>query len=573
MLSKLDKRIKSILTKYELVNEAKLNGIEAGDGEGKSLVAEMIERGIVTGDDILTVLAMESRFPPIRISQLELDESASAALSQELAKYYKALPISKVGNVMTIAVADPFDLPKLDEIAIISNCEIRPVVALEKDIEEGIERLYSPEEAKLKDILEQAGSTHGLEVKEEKESEIDITQEVELPGEDSQVVKLVNTLLVQAVRERASDIHIEPFDKSTIVRMRIDGSLREKTRFPITMHPSVTTRIKVMSSLNIAERRIPQDGKFQMKYEGRQIDVRVSTLPTIRGEKVVLRILDSSSLKRSLDQMGYEPKCLDELKRAISASYGIVLVTGPTGSGKSTALYGAVREIMSVSENIVTVEDPVEYQLEGVNQVQVSVKRGMTFAAALRSILRQDPDIIMIGEIRDQETAEIAVKAAITGHLVLSTLHTNDAATAVTRLVDMKIDPFLVASSLILAAAQRLARRLCEKCKQPLDKLPSPESLLRQGFKEEELKNLVLYRPVGCNFCFGGYRGRFAVLETLEVDEKMRRLVIDGKSAVDIKEYALKEKGMVTLRRAAILNAIRGLTSLEEVFNVSMPDV
>jgi type IV pilus assembly protein PilB len=335
---------------------------------------------------------------------------------------------------------------------------------------------------------------------------------------------------------------------------------------------SIISRIKIMSNLDIAERRIPQDGKFQVKFEGRQVDFRVSILPTIHGEKAVLRVLDSGTLNLGISQLGFEPEAEVLFRRALAASYGMLLVTGPTGSGKSTTLYASLREVLDPEENVCTVEDPVEYQLEGVIQVPVNVKRGLTFASALRSLLRQDPDTIMIGEIRDFETADIAVKAAITGHLVFSTLHTNDAASAITRLVDMGIDAFMVSSSVIMVAAQRLCRKLCEKCRAPLEKTPPHDQLLRMGFLEQDFDKIEgLRRPVGCQNCVNGYRGRFATLEALEVTEDVRRAIIDGKSAMDLKRIAIEHQ-MITLRRCSLLNALRGRTSIEEVLRMTMND-
>jgi type IV pilus assembly protein PilB len=341
---------------------------------------------------------------------------------------------------------------------------------------------------------------------------------------------------------------------------------------PKKMQNAIASRIKIISGLDIAEKRKPQDGKFQIKVDNRKIDFRVSILPTIHGEKVVLRILDSSNLTLNLDLLGFEDKALKDIREAIAQPYGMLLITGPTGSGKSTTLYSSIREILCVEDNIVTVEDPVEYQLEGVSQVQVSVKRGLTFAAALRSILRQDPDTILIGEIRDQETVEIAVKAALTGHLVFSTLHTNDAPSSITRMVDMGVDPFLVASSVVCVAAQRLARKLCEECKKPLDYKPPAEHLLQLGFKPEEIDNLVLYQAVGCPRCDSkGYKGRFAILETLPLIEDLRRIIIRGGSALDIKAEAMKHD-MITLRRCGLLNVIKGRTTLEEVLKNTAGD-
>jgi type IV pilus assembly protein PilB len=391
-------------------------------------------------------------------------------------------------------------------------------------------------------------------------------------ADQAPVVKLVNLIIIQGIRQKASDIHIEPMDKQVRVRYRVDGVMRESISPPKKMQNSLVSRIKIIAGLDIAEKRRPQDGKFQIRVDNRKIDFRVSVLPIIFGEKVVLRILDSSNLTLNLDSLGFEEKALRDIRFAIGQPYGMLLVTGPTGSGKSTTLYSAIREVLTPEENITTVEDPVEYQLEGVNQVQVSVKRGLTFAAALRSILRQDPDTIMIGEIRDQETVEIAVKAALTGHLVFSTLHTNDAPSTITRMVDMGVDRFLVASSVCCVAAQRLARKLCEECKKPLDVKPPRDHLLALGFLPEEIDNLVLYHAVGCPRCEGkGYKGWFALLETLPLTDDVRRVIIKGGSAIEIREMAMKEK-MINLRRCGLLNVIKGRSSLEEVLKVTVGD-
>jgi type IV pilus assembly protein PilB len=359
-------------------------------------------------------------------------------------------------------------------------------------------------------------------------------------------------------------------EKTIRVRFRNDGKMRETFTPPRKMLNSIVSRIKIMSALDIAEKRRPQDGKFQIKMEGRQVDFRVSILPLVHGEKVVLRILDAGNLALRLDILGFEEQALADFKDAVESPYGMILVTGPTGSGKSTTLYSAVKEVMTDSDNFVTVEDPVEYQLAGVNQVQVNPKAGLTFAGALRSILRQDPDVVMIGEIRDSETIEIAVKAALTGHLVLSTLHTNDAPSTITRMVDMGVDPFMVASSTLLVSAQRLCRKLCPNCREPFE--APPERLLHIGFTQEEIDaGMELYKPKGCPRCSQGYSGRFALLETLPMSDEIKRIIVEGGSAVDIKEEALRQ-GMITLRRCAILNAMRGKTSIEEVLRVTLSD-
>jgi type IV pilus assembly protein PilB len=412
---------------------------------------------------------------------------------------------------------------------------------------------------------------HGIELKKEDASVEELDLEAIAAGHDeSPVVKFVNLVIYQAIKDRVSDIHIEPFEKFVRVRYRADGVCYETYRPPKALHNSIVSRIKIMCAMDIAERRRPQDGKFQIRVEGRQIDFRVSVLPTVHGEKVVLRVLDGGNLALALETLGFEPKALEDFKAAIASDYGMILVTGPTGSGKSTTLYSAVKEILTDEMNFVTVEDPVEYQVLGVNQVQVSEKRGLTFAAALRSILRQDPDVIMIGEIRDTETIEIAIKAALTGHLVLSTLHTNDAASTISRMVDMGVDPFMVASSTLLVSAQRLARRLCKYCKGPLE--APKERLLAVGFLESEVETAQLFRPVGCGRCKQGYAGRFALLETMPLNEDLKRMIVEGRSAMDIKNRAVTEHGMITLRRCGVLNVIRGNTSIEEVLRTTMPD-
>jgi len=378
-------------------------------------------------------------------------------------------------------------------------------------------------------------------------------------------------MLLRALKEKASDIHIEPGDKFVRIRFRVDGSLYEVMRPPLAILPPLISRLKILASLDIAERFTPQDGKFQIRFENRKIDFRLSVLPVVGGEKAVMRILDTGTMSLRLESLGYEPKALTDLQRAASAAYGMMLLTGPTGSGKSTTLYACVREIAKPDVNVVTVEDPVEYRMDGVNQVPVNPKRGLTFAGALRSILRQDPDIVLVGEIRDTETADIAIKAALTGHLVLSTLHTNDASTTITRLTDMGIDPFMVSSSLLCVGAQRLARRLCKYCRVRVD-VPAKE-LLSVGYLEEELEGMELYGPTpdGCPRCKNGYKGRFAILETLYLDSELKRMVVEGRSANELKEAAVRN-GMLTLRRVALLNAMRGVSSLEEVLSVTLED-
>lgn len=588
-----DKRVKAIVVKKGLLPESKAEEtFQQASQEDKSYEDVLLDRGLVDEKLLIATIAAEMNIPPIDVERVEPEERAIRSLSQDLASYYCVLPIARIGNILTLATANPFDIIKLDEIRTVTECDIRAVVSTERSIRKSITRAYNPGEEEMKGLIDNLADPE-VELKEEGEEEkVDLAEISDAAG-DSPVIKLVNLIISQAVRDGASDIHIEPFEKRIRIRFRQDGALREWNAPPKKMHNALVSRIKIMAQLDIAERRIPQDGKIQLKLEGRSIDFRVSVLPTVHGEKVVIRILDSTGLARSLEDMGFEQQALEAFKRAITASYGMVLVTGPTGSGKSTTLYSAVREVITPEENVVTVEDPVEYQLDGVIQVPVNVKKGLTFAAALRSILRQDPDTVMIGEIRDQETADIAVKAAITGHLVFSTLHTNDASSAVSRLVDMGIDPFMVASSVILIGAQRLLRKLCDNCKQPILEMPPDDRLLRVGFTPEEVeairKNIGLFvanggtipkdapgpflmKSVGCPRCMNGYKGRFAILEALEFDEQIRKMIVNGASAIELKEYAVKKRGMLTLRRCGIVNVLKGRTSIEEVLNITMSD-
>jgi type IV pilus assembly protein PilB len=487
----------------------------------------------------------------------------------EIATFYNVLPIACSGNILTLAVANPFDILKLDDLRLVTNCELRLVVSSDQAIKRVINRIYNPHEEEIDQLLDTTTEEEQIELHKEADEQLDLSK-ITQEAEESPIIKFVNMIIAKSLREKCSDIHIEPYEKYVKVRFRQDGILKEVTSPPKRMLSAIVSRIKIMSSLDIAEHRIPQDGKFKIVFDSRPIDFRVSILPTIHGEKVVMRILDSGALALSLEQLGFEPSALRSIRKAINSAWGMILVTGPTGSGKSTTLYSSIKEIMSPEENIVTVEDPVEYQIDGIIQVPVSVKRGLTFATSLRSILRQDPDVIMIGEIRDKETADIAVKAAITGHMVLSTLHTNDAPSSIFRLVDMGIDPFMVTSSVILIAAQRLCRKLCDNCKEPVSY--PPERLVEIGVTPEEAHNAKIFKSVGCQRCMNGYKGRFALLEVLEFDDTIQRLVLQSKSTTEIKEHAVKELGMITLRRCGIINLLKGKTTVEEVLRNTMGD-
>ncbi len=569
-MAKFDKRLKGILTKAGLVEGEKVDAaLEEAASQEKPLSQVLVEQELVSERDLIGSVAKEMNIPPIDLAKTDVTTETLESLAQDLAEYYGVVPVARIGNILTVAVANPFDVLKLDDVALVTGCQLMPVVSTQATIRHAIDRFYRSNEQEMEELLDDMVDPE-LELTsgqtEEQEDTFDITAE----SGDSPVVKLVNMVIYRAIKDKVSDIHVEAYEKKVVVRYRQDGILYEALTAPKKMQNAIISRIKIMSDLDIAERRRPQDGKFQLKVDGRQVDFRVSVLPVIHGEKVVLRILDSSNLTLNLDSLGFEEKALADFRNAIEAPYGMILVTGPTGSGKSTTLYSAVKEIMSIEDNIVTVEDPVEYQLEGINQVPVNAKRGLTFAAALRSILRQDPDKIMIGEIRDLETVQIAIKAALTGHLVLSTLHTNDAPSTITRMVDMGVDPFMIATSVLLVSAQRLCRALCTECREEVE-IP-PERLLAMGLTEEEVESKpTFYKAKGCQRCTGGYKGRFALLETLPVSEEVRKVVIAGKSAVEIKNLGLEE-GMITLRRCGLLNAMRGRTSLEEVMRVTMAD-
>ncbi len=578
MLSTFDRRIRKLLVKRDLATAEEIDdaienvGYEIGQ-DGSSLSEALIDAELIEPEELVSKIALEMNVPPVDLDRVEPNDRALEAINQELASYYHIVPVSKIGNLLTIAVANPFDLQKLDDIRLATECDLRTMVTTEQAISEAIERIYIEEDDEdlMEDLLEDDAHLE-YEEEEEEEEDVDLT-EITGQASDSKVVQLVNTVIKKALDKGISDIHIEPEEDHIRVRFRKDGVLSTELTPPKRMHAAMVSRIKIMSQLDIAERRQPQDGKFQMKYQGRKIDFRVSILPTVNGEKVVMRILDPSGLALDLEELGFEPQALEHFRKSINEPWGMVLVTGPTGSGKSTTLYSALQELQTPTENVTTVEDPVEYELEGIVQVQVQEAAGLTFAGSLRSILRQDPDTVLVGEIRDLETADIAIKAALTGHLVMSTLHTNDAPSAIARLTDMGVDEVMVASSLNLVSAQRLLRELCEYCKEPVDEMPNEEYLLNVGFTEEELANdPQFFEANGCRRCQAGYDGRFAILETMFLDDDVRKMISDGTTSHDLKRYAIEELDMMTLRRCGLVNVIKGKTSLEEALRVTMSD-
>jgi type IV pilus assembly protein PilB len=563
-----NRRIVRILEEGGLVEMNLLAEASQVAAQGERSVTEfLLEKRVFDENQLLGLLADRLGVPPIDLTKVDPPSDLTQTVALELAQTTGCCPISKMGGILTIAVSNPFDVVKHDDLRLATGCDLRLCLALESQIKKGIAALYGTDDAeKMDKVLAEADPDMDLEQLEVEDEVVDVARADD--GSEAPIIKLVNLIIYQAIKGKASDIHVEPFEKRVCVRYRVDGNLSEAMEPPKRLQNSITSRLKIMADLDIAEKRKPQDGKFQVKAEGRQIDFRVSTLPTVHGEKVVMRILDASNLALKLDSLGFEAKALADFRQAIESPYGMILVTGPTGSGKTTTLYSAVKEIMNVDSNFVTVEDPVEYQLEGINQVQVNVKSGLTFGTALRSILRQDPDVVMVGEIRDTETIDIAVKAALTGHLVLSTLHTNDAAGTISRMVDMGVDPFMVASATLMVSAQRLIRRVCQHCKEAYK--ASPERLLEIGFTEAEVATKPdVFRAKGCPRCNQGYAGRFAILETLPMTEEIKKMVISGHSAVEVRAKAI-ETGMITLRRAALLNAMRGNTSIEEVLRVTL---
>jgi type IV pilus assembly protein PilB len=535
-------------------------------------VQALLSSGELSEGALLEVMGCSAGVPPIDLRRVRPDSTAVEAVSADFCRERTFLPIAKNGDVLTIAVSDPFDVLLFDDLKRLTHCHVRPLFAHGGMIASALDEVLDGGKGKVDKLVDAVSNESELDVKEESESETqDIEKTSDKAGEDAPAVKLCNAIVLGALKAKASDIHIEPGEKSARVRYRVDGRLRQIMTPPKAVLPALTSRLKILASLDIAERHKPQDGKFRIRFQGRNIDFRLSILPVVGGEKSVIRILDTGSMAMKLETMGYEPKAYQDIKTAIDSPYGMLLVTGPTGSGKSTTLYSCVQAVASPEVNVTTVEDPVEYRMDGIAQVPVNPKRGTTFAGALRSILRQDPDIVLVGEIRDRETADIAVKAALTGHLVLSTLHTNDAAATITRLVDMGIDPFMVSSSVLCIVAQRLGRKLCENCKLPVEN-PVEGELRVHGFIDDDFaRGFQLFdaNRDGCARCSAGYKGRFPIVETMPMTQELRRLVVEGAPKDTLKQRAIQE-GMLTLRRVGLLNAMRGVTSIQEVLRVTL---
>ena len=532
----------------------------------KPLEKLLIEQGVVSDVDLVLATADYLDIRPISIASFTPDTSLIDLMSKDKWKELNALPLCKMGSQLTVAMSDPFNIVGRDSITSSTQLELVPVVALEKEIHDAIDSLTSESAQALEDILKDMADENDVEVGQESMDETNLDEVLENAGE-APVIRITNSILIEALRKHASDIHIEPMEKTVRLRNRIDGVLYESPSPPKNLQNAIISRLKIMSQLDIAERRIPQDGRFKIKALGKEVDVRVSMLPTVHGEKVVMRILDKTALAPSLEALGLDQVSHDNFTYALGQPYGMILVTGPTGSGKTTTLYSALQELNTVGTNIITTENPVEYQLHGINQVQINPAVGLTFAAALRSILRQDPDVVMVGEIRDAETATIAVEAALTGHMVLSTLHTNDAAGAIARLTDMGIEPFMLASSVLLTQAQRLYRKLCPVCKKEID-VPT-EILKKNRIDPTLLEGTQFYQKAGCPKCNGiGYKGRGALMEILLVNDLIRKTILSNPDADAISKIAI-ENGMRTLREAGIERIREGLTSIEEIMRVT----
>ncbi len=567
-------KIGELLTKANLISPQQLEKALGEQKQGGGRLGEHLVRlGFVTEEDILDCLSQQYGVPSINLRHFDIDDSIIRLIPADVARKYQFIPVSKTGATLTVAMADPSNVFAMDDITFITGYRVEPVVASEEALRGAIDSYYGTTHSiELKKVMEDLSTVEeaALEVLEEEE-DLDVADLAE-SADEAPVVRLVNLILTDALKRAASDIHVEPYEKSYRVRFRIDGVLYEIMNPPMKLKDAICSRLKILAKLDIAEKRLPQDGriKLKMKFQGKvkELDFRVSTLPTLHGEKVVMRLLDKDMLMLDMTKLGFEKSSLKYFEEAIFQPYGMVLVTGPTGSGKTNTLYSALSRINTPEVNIMTAEDPVEFQLPGINQVQMKDSIGLNFAAALRSFLRQDPNIVLVGEIRDFETAEIAIKAALTGHLVLSTLHTNDAPSTINRLMNMGIEPFLVATSLNLVVAQRLIRRICQKCKRVED-VPV-QALLNIGFSEAEAPNIELFKGRGCDECNQrGYKGRIGIYEVMRISEDIRELILSGASAIELRRKALEE-GMIGLRQSGLQKIREGVTTLEEVVRESV---
>ena len=567
------KRLGDVLLEQELITDEQLREcLSIQRQSGSNLASVLVEKGYLDEEDLVVTLSEQLGIPHIRVAHYNIPQEVLDEVPETIARQYQMLPVSVTGDVLTLAMSDPLNIMALDDLRMLTSYEIEPVVAVQSELIETIEKHYGvgKQSAELYDELLGDKDADDLEQVSEKDEMSDLAQ-IKADAEDAPVIRLVNLVLVNALEQGASDIHIEPFEKILRVRYRIDGKLEETKSPPRNVFPALASRIKIMANLDIAEHRLPQDGRFRIKYKGREIDFRTAILPCYYGEKIVMRVLDKGALSLDLEKLGFEEQPMTAMREALARPFGMILITGPTGSGKTTTLYSALHGLNKITENIVTVEDPIEYELFGINQVQTKAEIGFTFACALRQILRQDPDIVMVGEIRDEETADVAVKAALTGHLVLSTLHTNDASSVFTRLIDMNLEPFLVQSSVALAAAQRLMRRVCADCKEAIS-IPD-EVLERIQFGPDTYSEAPTFvRGRGCNKCKEiGYKGRVAVIEAMPNFPEIEKLILGRASSSQIKKVAL-QCGMRSLRQNALAKAAKGISTIEEVLRVTAND-
>jgi len=552
------KRLGDLLIDTGWITQPQLeNALEVQKRSGKRLGKVLIDLNYVSEEAMIQVLEFQLGVPHVDLSMIDIPPAVAALIPVSLVERHQIIPIKKQGKKITLAMVDPTNFFAIDDVRMVSGFDIEPVIATEKDVLKAIRESYG-----VQDLVDKA-------VNKMRPEDAQLSTPMQT-ADDAPIISLVNSFISQAIKDIASDIHIEPQEKTLRVRFRIDGMLREIGSFPRDIHAAIVARIKIISEMDIAEKRIPQDGRIKIREAGRDVDVRVSTLPTIMGEKVVMRLLDQKAVILDLNKLGFSSENKETYHKLYSQSYGMILVTGPTGSGKTTTLYSTLTAVNSPNKNIITLEDPVEYRLHGINQVQVNSKIGLTFTSGLRSILRQDPNIVLVGEIRDGETADIAVRAALTGHLVFTTLHTNDAAGTITRLLDMDVEPFLVASSVLGVVAQRLVRVLCQECKQSYQ--PEPESLERIFIGTYSDQNLTLYRGVGCSRCNNtGYRGRMAIHEIMPMTSKLKDAINRKVSSDIISDIAISQ-GMVTMCQDGIQKALAGLTDIQEVMRVAYAD-
>ena len=567
----VNRRLGDLLVADGLLGQEQLQkALVEQKGSTEKLGSILIRLGFINEEQLIGFLSRQYGVPSITLSQLEIDLEVLKLVPAAIAKKYEVLPVRRMGNSLALAMADPTNVFALDDISFMTNLQVLPLVASQTAIKKAIDRHYESKTEAIASVMQDMSTDlSNVEVVEGDEDSAKIdTFELKESADEAPVVKLVNMVLVDAIQKGASDIHFESYEKVFRIRFRIDGVLHEMLSPPKRLESAILSRLKIMSNLDISERRMPQDGRIKLRYSTREIDFRVSTLPTIFGEKAVLRILDKDALKLDLTQLGFDDWSLEKFTGAIHQPYGMVLITGPTGSGKTTTLYSAIHTINSPEHNIMTAEDPVEYNLKGVNQVQINDGVGRTFAAALRSFLRQDPDVILVGETRDLETAQISIRAALTGHLVFSTLHTNDCPSTIARLLDMGIQPFLVASSLLLLLAQRLGRKICTACKEPYE--GDEESLVPYGHVPTGKGKVTFSKGKGCPACnFTGMKGRIAIYEVMPISEELRDAILRNAPTAELREVA-QSQGMKTLRQSGLLKVLDGTTTIEEVLRVTL---